>query len=85
MNSFAPICPDVVELRSKSDRLRTLLEKMEEYIETGAQLGWLMDLLEKKVHIYRPGDTVRVLDNPSEISGDPLLKGFVLKLEGILN
>jgi Uma2 family endonuclease len=84
-DSFAPICPDfVVELRSKSDRLRTLREKMEEYIENGAQLGWLIDPLEKQVHVYQPGDPVRVLDNPPEVSGDPLLKGFVLKLEGIL-
>lgn len=85
-NDFAPICPDfVVELRSKSDRLRHLQEKMEEYIENGAKLGWLIDTRERKVHIYRVGAEVQVLDGPSEISGDPLLKGFVLKLDGILD
>jgi Uma2 family endonuclease len=85
-NGFAPICPDfVVELRSKSDRLRHLQEKMEEYIENGAELGWLIDPRERKVHIYRMGAEVHVLDAPSEISGDPLLRGFVLKLEGILD
>ncbi|MEJ7618399.1 MAG: Uma2 family endonuclease [Pyrinomonadaceae bacterium] len=54
-NKFALICPDfVVELRSKSDRLSTLQQKMEEYLANGASLGWLIDPLEKKVHIYRP-------------------------------
>ncbi|MBO0722502.1 MAG: Uma2 family endonuclease, partial [Blastocatellia bacterium] len=52
---FARICPDfVVELRSKSDRLKTLQDKMAEYLDNGAQLGWLIDPLEHKVHIYRP-------------------------------
>lgn len=85
-NDFAPICPDfVMELRSKSDRLRTLTEKMEEYIDNGAQLGWLIDPLEKKVHIYCPDAPVEVLDNPSEVAGGSLLKGFVLHLEGIFD
>jgi len=81
---FVPLCPDfVVELRSASDRLKKLQQKMEEYIENGAQLGWLIDPIEKKVHIYRPGAPVEILDQPKEISGEPLLKGFMLKLEGI--
>ena len=85
-DEFAPICPDfVVELRSRSDRLATLQEKMEEYLANGAKLGWLIDPLEKKVLIYRPGAPVEVLDNPPEISGAPLLKGFSLKLDGILS
>jgi Uma2 family endonuclease len=85
-NDFAPICPDfVVELRSKSDRLRPLKEKMEEYIENGAKLGWLIDPLERRVHIYRPDAQVEVLDNPSEVAGGALLKGFTLKLEGIFD
>ncbi|MEJ7710017.1 MAG: Uma2 family endonuclease [Pyrinomonadaceae bacterium] len=79
-NSFALVCPDfVVELRSKSDRLTTLQAKMEEYLANGAQLGWLIDPREKRVHIYRPDAPVEVLDNPSEISDAPLLKDFVLK------
>lgn len=85
-NSFTRICPDfVVELRSKSDRLKPLQAKMEEYLENGAQLGWLIDPKEKKVHVYRPGAPPEVLDNPTELSGEPLLKGFTLKLEGIIN
>jgi Uma2 family endonuclease len=58
---------------------------MEEYIECGAERGWLIDPKKKKVHIYRPGSPVDVLDNPSEVSGEPLLKGFTLKLEGIID
>ncbi len=85
-NSFALVCPDfVVELRSKSDRLTTLQAKMEEYLANGAQLGWLIDPREKRVHIYRSNASVEVLDSPSEISGTPLLKDFVLKLRNILD
>lgn len=85
-DDFAPICPDfVVELRSKSDRLRHLQGKMEEYMENGAALSWLIDPLEKKVHVYHAGQAIQVLDHPSEMSGDPLLSGFILKLEGILD
>jgi Uma2 family endonuclease len=85
-SKFARICPDfVVELRSKFDRLKTLRNKMEEYLANGAQLGWLIDPLEKKVHIYRPNLPVEILDNPTNISGEPLFRGFVLKLEGILD
>ncbi len=83
---FVPLCPDfVIELRSDTDRLKKLQEKMEEYIENGARLGWLIDPIERKVHIYRPNASVEILDNPKEISGEPLLKGFTLKLEGIID
>ena len=84
-DEFPPICPDfVVELRSKSDRLKMLEEKMEEYLLNGAQLGWLIDPLQKRVHIYRPGSPVEILNQPQEVSGEPLLKGFVLNLAGII-
>jgi Uma2 family endonuclease len=73
------ICPDfVVELRSPTDRLKDLHEKMREYITNGARLGWLIDPLEKCVSIYRPDQPVEVLDDPAMISGDPVLPGFVL-------
>jgi Uma2 family endonuclease len=81
---FPPLCPDfVLELRSKTDRLNTLQAKMEEYIANGAQLGWLIDPLERKVHIYRPAAEPEVLDNPEQVSGEPLLKGFVLDVRSI--
>jgi Uma2 family endonuclease len=78
---FPPLCPDfVVELRSKTDSIDVLQSKMEEYIENGAQLGWLIDALRKKVYIYRQGEKVRCMENPGMVSGDPLLTGFVLNL-----
>lgn len=84
-DEFPPICPDfVVELRSKSDRQKMLEKKMEEYLLNGAQLGWLIDPLQKRVHIYRPGSPVEILNQPQEVSGEPLLKGFVLNLAGII-
>ncbi len=81
---FAPICPDfVVELRSTSDSLPRLQAKMAEYIDNGATLGWLLDVLNKKVHIYQPYAPMQILDNPSEVSGEPLLTVFVLQMKRI--
>jgi Uma2 family endonuclease len=79
---FAPLCPDfVVELRSPTDLLATLQDKVQEYIDNGARLGWLIDALEKRVHVYRPGQPVELLDNPATLSGDPILPGFVLRVQ----
>ncbi len=76
---FAPLCPDfVVELRSYTDRLKPLQAKMEEYIENGAQLGWLIDPYKRRVYVYRPDAPVQRLDAPETVSGEPLLPGFVL-------
>ncbi len=81
---FLPLCPDfVLELRSPSDRVRTLQAKMREYIENGAQLGWLLVPEDRRVYVYRPGRPVERLDDPAEISGDPVLPGFVLHLADI--
>lgn len=82
--SFAPICPDlVIELRSASDTLKGTQEKMQEYIENGASLGWLIDRKHRKVYVYRPHQDVETLDNPETMSGDPELPGFVLRLQKI--
>lgn len=81
---FAPICPEfVVELRSETDSLKTLQEKMEEYISNGTELGWLLDRKQRKVFIYRPNQAVKELDNPSTLSGEDVLPGFVLDLSQI--
>lgn len=81
---FPPLCPDfVVELRSQSDSLATLQAKMGEYIANGAELGWLIDPLEKRVYVYRPQSEVERLDNPASVSGEPLLRGFVLDLKEV--
>lgn len=81
---FAHIAPDfVIELRSATDRLKDLQAKMEEYVENGMELGWLIDTQTKRVYIYQPNEKVEVLENPKEVSGEPLLKGFVLNLKKI--
>jgi Uma2 family endonuclease len=81
---FPPLCPDfVVELRSDTDRLSMLKDKMREYIDNGAQLGWLIDPIEREVWVYRPNAKVERLDNPATISGDPELPGYVLPLDRV--
>ncbi|MGH9943430.1 MAG: Uma2 family endonuclease [Pyrinomonadaceae bacterium] len=81
---FPPLCPDfVAEIRSRTDRLKVLQEKMQEYVENGAQLGWLLDPLEWKVYVYRPQTEVEILDNPQTLSGDPVLSGLTLNVPEI--
>ncbi len=79
---FAPLCPDfVVELRSPTDRLSDLHDKMREYIANGARLGWLIDPLDKRVYVYRPGQPSATVDDPATLSGDPALPRFVLQVQ----
>jgi Uma2 family endonuclease len=81
---FSPVCPDfVVELRSRTDSVAELREKMEEYVENGARLSWLIDPSERKVYVYRQGVEVETLDDPETVSGDPVLAGFVLSLQEV--
>ncbi|MDJ0897423.1 MAG: Uma2 family endonuclease [Xenococcus sp. MO_188.B8] len=81
---FAPICPDfVVEIRSASDKLKPLQDKMLEYIDNGASLGWLIDRKNRQVYIYTPNKEVQCLDHPLTVSGDSLLVGFNLDLTKI--
>ncbi len=82
---FLPLCPDfAVELRSPSDSLKKIQEKMQEYIDNGARLGWLIDRKNKRVEIYRPGRDVEILENPATLSGEDVLPGFVLDLTPIM-
>jgi Uma2 family endonuclease len=81
---FLPLCPDfVVEIRSPTDRLSTVEAKMQEYIDNGARLGWLIDPTSRVVYVYRPNQPVERLENPTTISGEPVLRGFVLNLQRI--
>ncbi|NER35414.1 MAG: Uma2 family endonuclease [Oscillatoria sp. SIO1A7] len=81
---FAPLCPDfAIELRSETDILKDLRAKMQEYLENGAQLGWLIDPKNKRVEIYRPGQAVEVLENPKQLSGEQVLPGFTLTLKRV--
>ena len=78
---FLPLCPDfVIELRSPSDSLKTLKEKMHEYIENGVSLGWLIDPQTQQVFIFQPQKTALQLDNPAFLVADALLKGFKLDM-----
>lgn len=83
-DGFAPLCPDfVVELRSPRDSAEVLMNKMTEYIDNGASLGWLVDPIEKCVYVFRPGEPFQSLEQPQRVEGDPLLEGFVLELDEI--
>lgn len=83
--AFPSIVPDfVIELRSKSDRLETLQDKMREYQQNGVRLGWLINPQDREVEIYRIGrDEVEILKSPTEISGEDVLPDFVLDLTTI--
>jgi Uma2 family endonuclease len=79
---FPPLCPDfVIELRSRTDRLKPLQEKMHEYLRSGLQLGWLINPKDKQVEIYRPRQAVEVLSYPVILSGEDVLSGFVLEIQ----
>jgi Uma2 family endonuclease len=89
-DSFIPLAPDfVIELRSKTDALKTVQAKMQEYMDNGVRLGWLIDakpqpsgrLTEtQRVEIYRPGQEVELLESPVSLSGEDVLPGFRLDL-----
>jgi len=82
---FPPIAPDfVVELRSDTDSLTVTQAKMQEYIDNGVRLGWLLDPQTRQVEIYCEGQDKEVLPSPTNLSGEEVLPGFVLDLRGIL-
>ncbi|HMB91325.1 MAG TPA: Uma2 family endonuclease [Rhodothermales bacterium] len=79
---FLPLCPDfVIELRSPSDRLTDVQEKMEEWMANGCQLGWLIDPVEEQAFVYRlSASPTRVVGFENELAGEEVLPGFVLDL-----
>lgn len=80
---FLPLCPEfVIELRSRSDKLNSLQEKMQEYINNGTKLAWLIDPYESKIHIYQT-EGKQILNKPESISAAPLLSSFELNLSKI--
>jgi Uma2 family endonuclease len=79
---FPPIAPDfVLELMSPSDVLKDVQNKIQEYMDAGVKLGWLLDRKTHRAEIYRQGQDVEVLDNPSQLSGEDVLPGFVVNLQ----
>ncbi len=76
---FPPIAPDfVIELRSPTDDLELLRSKMQEYMDAGVRLGWMLNPQEQQVEIYRQGQPKEVRQLPTELSGEDVLPGFVL-------
>jgi Uma2 family endonuclease len=77
--AFPPICPDfVIELRSRTDSLKLLKEKMEEYLDSGLKLGWLINPQGEQVEIYRGDRSIEIVNFPVRLSGENVLPGFVL-------
>lgn len=81
---FIPVVPDfVIELRSATDNLKPLQEKMREYQRLGVRLGLLIDPQNKQVEIYRPGQESEILASPTEIDCGEVMPGFVLSMSRI--
>ena len=81
---YAPLCPDfVIELRSPTDSLSELREKMQQWIANGAQLAWLIDPIERAVSIYRPGEEPEVHQYPTSVQGNGVMAGFELVMARI--
>lgn len=79
---FPPLCPDfVIELRSESDRLGPLQDKMQEYLDSGLRLGWLVNPQDETVEIYRPDAPAETLSLPVRLSGEEVLPDFSLRIE----
>lgn len=80
---FPPIAPDfIIELRSATDEIETLHQKMQEYIDAGVLLGWLINPQQQQVEIYRQRQDVEVRNLPTQLSGENILPGFRLSLSG---
>lgn len=79
-----PLCPDfVIELRSPSDALFRIQTKMQEYIDNGTRLGWLIDPQRQIVEVYRSRREMEILASPETVSGEEVLPGFVFELAEI--
>ncbi|HEX4651793.1 MAG TPA: Uma2 family endonuclease [Granulicella sp.] len=82
--SYAPLCPEfVIEVRSESDRLEPLREKMQMWLDNGAELAWLIDPERRTVEIYRIGQSPEVLHDPSSVQGNGPVAGFELVMERV--
>ena len=83
-DAFPPICPDfVIELRSRTDNLKQLQDKMQEYLKSGLRLGWLIDPQNQRAEIYRQDRADSILQSPTTLSDEDVLPGFVLDLSKV--
>ncbi len=78
---FSKVCPDfVIELISESDSINYTKEKMEEWMENGCRLGWLIDSKNRKTFIYRKNGERIIQSFEHELSGENVLEGLLIKL-----
>ncbi len=83
--STIPGAPDfVVEVRSRTDRLAAGLAKMQEWMDGGSRLGWYIDQYERRVHVFRAGQEVEIMEDPETLSGEDVLVGFVLEVRRLV-
>lgn len=83
---FLPLAPDfVIELRSVTDRLAPLQGKMQQYIDNGVRLGWLIDPDQRTVWVYQSGQKPAMLVDPATLSGEPVLPSFTLNVKAIFD
>jgi Uma2 family endonuclease len=81
---FIPLCPDfVIEILSPNDSLKKTQQKMQEYIDNGCSLGWLLNRKKQEVEIFRPGKDVEILSLPQTLSGESILPGLIVNLQKI--
>jgi Uma2 family endonuclease len=81
---FITVVPDfLIELRSATDSLKQLQEKMKEYQRLGVKLGLMVDPKNKQVEIYRPGKEIEVLESPTSINCNEVMTDFVLSMRRI--
>ena len=83
VKKFAHICPDfVIELMSETDVLKDLKLKMQEWIDNGCKLAWLIDRKEEQIYIYKPAHEALIIEGfEANLSGEDVLKGFSLDLK----
>jgi len=78
---FPPLCPDfIIELRSRTDEMKNLQEKMQEYLNSGCRLGWLINPQQQQVEIYQPSHDLIIRQLPAQLTGDDVLPSFNLFL-----
>jgi Uma2 family endonuclease len=82
---FIPVVPDfVIELRSATDNLKPLQEKMREYQRVGVRLGLLIDPKNQQVAIYRLGQEPEIMESPTSIDCGEVMPGFILSMDRVL-
>lgn len=78
---FPPICPDfIIELKSNTDYIKGLQQKMQHYLDCGCKLAWLIDPYSEKVYIYAQNQELTIVSFEEELDGNTVLPGFKLHL-----